>query len=189
LTFYFCQTKVNVPHPINTTSHHGRTGAASLSSIAYTLASARRQDYIVPGSNETRCNVFVSDFVSRYFKGSSPNEFSGTANSIFDKLDASGNWLGYPVEQPSLQLAQQAANNGTLTLIGFKDETDEGHLAIVVPSKRRNGTMGHSGKWGMRVPFIAQAGTSIFDYKEMSWGFAADKRDRMKVFIYNGTTR
>lgn len=157
-----------------------------LSSIAARLAITNRGDYIVPDSNETRCNLFVSDFVTRYFASDLPSEFSGTANNIFDNLNASPRWESYLAEKYSLDRAQHAANNGNLAIIAYKNTVDQGHVAIVVPSRNAGGAMEYSGNWGMKVPFIAQAGRDIFEYKKMSWGFASNKRSGMKVFIYSG---
>jgi len=157
-----------------------------LSSIAHLLATRKRHQYVVPGSNQTRCNIFVRDFMSHVFDGNAPSEFSGTANTVFAKLNTSTDWEAHAIEESTLEMAQQAANAGQLAVIGYKNNSSSGHLAVVVPSKLDNGAMGYSRKWGMPMPFIAQAGTSIFEYKGMNWGFAANKRARMKVFIYRG---
>jgi len=44
--------------------------------------------------------------------------------------------------------------------------------------------MVQSGKWGMKVPLIANAGKSVFPYKALSFGFTVDKKDNMSVFIH-----
>jgi len=105
--------------------------------------------------------------------------------------------------------AQKAANEGRLVIVAWRntfssvegereDEhlPDSGHVGIVVPSQT-GGLAGPSGHWdGLRMPFIAQAGTSVFAHKGLSYGFgreiarttmASEQGEELfRIWVYTG---
>jgi hypothetical protein len=143
---------------------------------------------------ETRCNFFVRDVVESLLQQTRP-EFHALANLQYDNLLASTDWLKLSFQDDmkgAFEKAQSAANDWRLVIVAYKNPTGgHGHIAIAVPSA----VMETSSKWGMEVPFIAQAGNknprnnqsevdkSVFSSLKLSFGFPASKKDSMEIFF------
>lgn len=156
---------------------------AELTAAAKKLAVTNAATYQPIGST-TKCNLFVKDFAKEIL-GATPTELNGTANIIFDNLSASGDWTKYLLSDvnAAFAAAQDAANHGKFVLIAYKNPGGHGHIGVGVPSQESGGSMQMSGQWGTKVPFIAQAGAAVFEYKMMSCGFKPAIKADMAVFI------
>ncbi len=149
------------------------------------------------GANDdkTFCNFFVRDVVESLVK-QTRSELHALANQQFDNLGNSSDWLKQNFTADSkavFEKAHAAANSGQLVIVAFRNSSDNhGHIAIVVPTN----AMESSSAWGMKVPFIAQAGNnnprnqlsekdkSVFSSLKLSYGFSAAKRNSMEFFIW-----
>jgi hypothetical protein len=140
---------------------------------------------------QTQCNAFLRDFAKR-FTGLDMPEFAGQdllANQMFDNLVKSGNFkpLGLQKDPKDVfQKAQELADEGRFVVVAYKKPDGHGHVAVVVPA---DGDMETSDKWGMKVPYIAQAGESVFSKGKLSEGFGPDKLKDMEVFVLAPRTK
>lgn len=154
----------------------------ALTAIAEKLAAEAKYQ---PQGGVTFCNSFVRDFGTK-FLGATPSELEGTANEIHDKIAAAKGWKAYPLKadlKKAFEEAQKAANAGSFVIVSYKNPAGHGHIAVVVPSKEPGGGMVDSGKWMTKVPFIAQAGKSVFDYKALSFGFTVELKNEITIFV------
>ena len=147
-------------------------------------------------NGQTRCNFFVCDVVESLLQQTRP-EFHALANIQYDNLLASPDWQEQNLKadiKGVFQKAQDATNQGEPVIVAYQNPTGgHGHIAIVVPAA----AMEQSSAWGMKVPFIAQAGNknprnqpseankSVFASLKLSFGFPASKKDTMEIFILN----
>ena len=144
---------------------------------------------------KTFCNVFVRDVVQDVLK-QSRQELSGTANEQFTKLSNHANWKKLDIHslklQESLEEAHAKANAGKIVLVLYKNDAGHGHISIIVPAAN----MEDSGAWGMKMPFMAQAGPknprnlpneadkSVFDSLKMSYGFKKTALSTMEIVVF-----
>jgi hypothetical protein len=143
----------------------------------------------------TFCNFFVRDVVESLVKQTRP-ELHALANQQFDNLVSSSDWLkqNFTADTKAVfEKSHAAASSGQLVIVAFRNSSDNhGHIAIVVPTN----AMESSSAWGMKVPFIAQAGNknprnqpsekdkSVFSSLKLSYGFSAAKRSSMEIFFW-----
>src|SRR5262249_30024248 len=124
-------------------------------------------------------------------------ELQGRAGEQADNLKASAEkpeskWrsLSFPDDsQSAFQNAQVLANEGELVVVTWKNpkptRTGTGHLAIVVAPAQEDGGLfdATKRKWGMRVPYIAQAGETVSDRMPLADGFGPAKKAGMEIYI------
>jgi hypothetical protein len=180
---------VNVPPQSPT----GTITAANLTSTASDLATDNKADYASSG-NVTHCSQFVRDF-SAAVVGQPLPELQGQVSNQVSALDKSKDWtaLNYSTnQQAALTQAQADANAGKLVVVAWVNPqptaTDTGHIAVVVPNPTSTASpdgMAPSGNWGMRVPYIAQAGTTVSPKTPLSYGFGSDKKPSLQIFVRN----
>ncbi len=135
----------------------------------------------------TKCNIFLRNF-ARELVGIPLPEFAGKAlaNDMFDNLKASKNWQALDLQrdkQAAFQKAQAAANEGKLVVIAYKSldpKHPAGHVAVVVPNQDG---FGAPGSWDVPIPYIAQAGETVFAKDRMSVGFSVKRFPNMEIFI------
>jgi len=167
--------------------------AADLTSTAADLATDNAADYAVSGS-VTQCSKFVRDFATTFVGSDDPlPELQGQVKDQVSALASSSDWtaLDYKTDQQAaLTQAQADANAGKLVVVAWvnpsKTDTDTGHIAVVVPNPPStaspDGTVA-SGKWGMDVPYIAQAGKTVTPKTPLSYGFGQDKQATLQIFV------
>ena len=87
----------------------------------------------------------------------------------------------------ALAAAQERANRGNLVVVAWDNPRAEGHghIAVVTPSPEGGPTLRPSGDWGlMRLPYIAQAGTTVFAEQPLSSGFrSVETIEGLGVFV------
>lgn len=145
-----------------------------------------------PKDGVFQCDEFCRAFVQS-LNGDVPEELAKDSNHAYSELASSKAWQRFDVgsdAERAFGQAQLAANAGFLVLAiyGNPDSDAPGHMAVVVPSREAGGGRFASGKWGMQVPLVANAGSSVFDYKALSYAFTADKKDRLRIFVYLPTS-
>jgi hypothetical protein len=168
-------------------------------------AEARAKDskYQASGST-THCNEFLCDLVEDIIGGpcealrKADLSAPALANVQCDQLKASAKWQAMSFSSDPkgvFEEAQKAANNGHLVVVTYKNPVagGHGHVALVVPAPA---PMFVSGKWGMAVPKIAQAGPSItvtgatpqsvYAALDLSWGFGPARKPDMELYTYVG---
>jgi hypothetical protein len=170
----------------------GRQSRFVMHHLAKTLVDSKRFD---PRGDTTYCNQFVASFAQASY---GYNGFNGLLadqcvdllrsdkgrkdgwNLVLDpnaKGDKAAAKLNRNQIAQRLKDAQQRANDGYLVVVAWKDTrpiTDKhprpiGHIAVVVPGEMDKSSA--SGKWWMRVPWIAQAGSKVFAKDKLSQGF------------------
>jgi hypothetical protein len=155
-----------------------------------------------PGT--THCNEFLCDLVEDIIGGScdalrQPDlSAAALANVQCEQLKNSNKWKTMSFNSDPKQVfadAQAAANNGYLVVVAYKNpDAGHGHVALVVPAAP---PMFTSGKWGMPVPKIAQAGPSItptgatsaasvYAALDLSWGYSPERKPNMELYTYVG---
>jgi hypothetical protein len=141
----------------------------------------------------TRCSQFVRDF-AKEVRG---REVPELARQQFDNLKAAATsrdskWRSLSFSDDpaaAFQNAQDLANAGKLVIVAWKnpDPTfrQPSHTAVVVPSRLADGRLfdATTQKWGMKVPFIAQAGETVSDYIPLSDGFSPAKKTGMEIYV------
>ncbi len=161
--------------------------ADDLTSAAKDLAKDHAADYARDADGQTHCSEFVRDFATKIV-GSPLPELEGTASDQVDAMATSKDFdeikLGKD-PQKAFDRAQEAANDGKLVIVGWKNPKptakDSGHVATVVPSKD---AMPASKKWGnLKMPYIAQAGSTVSDKTTLNYGFGSDKKAGLRIFI------
>lgn len=149
-----------------------------------------------PSGKKTHCSEFVRDFAGELL-GRAVSELDGQAGNQADQLKAAAaspdsKWrsLSFPDDpQSAFQNAQVLANEGKLVVVTWKNPkptgTDTGHIAVVVPSPQEDGGLfdATKRKWGMRVPYIAQAGETVSDRMPLGDGFGPAKKAGMEVYV------
>lgn len=161
-------------------------------------------DYGAEGT-VTKCNFYARDVVEAILQQTRPdlrvNSSGGVAraNDQFDNLLSSPDWVkqNFPLDAAGVfKKAHAAASGGTLVLVAYKNASaaESGHIAIIVPAS----TMEDSTTWGMKMPFVAQAGKknprqlaseaakSVFSSLKLSFGFPPGIRDQKEIFFFNG---
>jgi len=152
---------------------------------------AGTQQYDKDPDGQTHCSEFVRDFV-----GKDLPELQGQAKDQVDQLSQAQDWkqLAYDKDpQLALRQAQLYANQGKTVIIAWKNpeptEGNTGHIAVVVPSlpdEQSHDGMFPSGQWGLRVPYIAQAGDTVSAKIAMSYGFSAkNAKSGLQIFVRN----
>jgi hypothetical protein len=164
----------------------------SLEKVATKLGIEQKAQF-KPNGKWTRCNMFVEAF-AREVRGRSLPELKGHQ---FDNLKAAATTLDSKWRSLSFsddptaafQNAQDLANAGKLVIVAWKNPDparyEPGHTAVVVPSRQEDHGLFDATKrqWGMKVPFIAQAGVTVSDYMPLSDGFSADRKAGMEIFV------
>lgn len=166
-----------------------------LAMVAKKLGAEQKARY-KPSGKTTHCNEFVRDFATELLGRDVP-ELRGRVGEQADQLKASAEmpdskWrsLSFPDDpQAAFQTAQALANEGKLVVVIWKNPkptgTDTGHVAVVVPSPEEDGGLfdATKRKWGMRVPYIAQAGETVSDLMPLGHGFGPAKKVGMEVYV------
>jgi hypothetical protein len=164
----------------------------SLEKAAKKLGIEQKAQYKANGK-WARCNMFVGAF-AREVRGRSLPELKGHQ---LDNLKAAATSPGSKWRSLSFsddpaaafQNAQDLANEGKLVIVAWKHPDPDSyylrHSAVVVPSRQEDGGLfdATKRKWGMKVPFIAQAGETVSDYMPLSDGFSPDKKAGMEIFV------
>ena len=167
----------------------------SLARIAKKLGDEEKTRY-KPDGKKTHCSEFVRDFATDLLGRDVP-ELDGQAGKQADNLKASAEkpdskWrsLSFPDDPlAAFQGAQALANEGKLVVVAWKNPhptgTDTGHIAVVVPSPQDDGGLfdATKRKWGMKVPYIAQAGETVSDRMPLGDGFGPAKKAGMEVYV------
>jgi hypothetical protein len=89
----------------------------------------------------------------------------------------------------AFQNAQDLANTGKLVVVAWMSPDSTSHVprhsAVVVPSRQTDCGLfdAKKGKWGLKVPYIAQAGETVSDYMPLSDGFSPDKKAGMELYV------
>ena len=89
----------------------------------------------------------------------------------------------------AFQNAQDLANAGKLVIVAWTNPDPARYYlvrsAVVVPSRQADGGLFDATKrnWGMKVPYIAQAGETVSDYMPLSDGFSPDKKAGMEIYV------
>lgn len=162
-----------------------------LSRAAQELAVDDIKDY-APHGKETQCSKFVRDFSDIVVGGDVP-ELVGQVADQAAALGESADWQALPYDedkQSAFGQAQAFANEGRLVVVVWKNPKptpgNTGHIAVVVPnapSATSDDGTEWSEKWGLRVPYIAQAGTVVSPKMKLSYGFGPDKKDTLQIFV------
>ena len=162
---------------------HGQEGSAA-KKLTSAVETAAKDKSFQPTSELTFCNKFVSKIVKDILGDEEAKVVDGkSANQQFEALEKSKAWKAVAITQDSLSDAHKSANKGTIVLAAYKDPAGgHGHIAVVVPAD----ALEKSGKWGLKLPFIGQAGKTVFPKKKLSYGFSAAKKPKMKLFFYTG---
>jgi hypothetical protein len=180
----------------------------AITAAQITQAAQDHEDESVYGAvgTTTKCNFFVRDVVEALLQQSRPdmrlNSSAGVAraNDQFDNLSSSADWSKQDFSSsPEMRLkdAHDAANAGTLVVVAYKNPTagESGHIAVVVPAS----SIEHSSTWGMKMPFVAQAGRmnprnlanetdkSVFSSLKLSFGFTPALKNQLEIFFYSGS--
>ena len=167
----------------------------SLEKAAKKLAVEQKAHYIKNGKY-THCSQFVGDF-AKELRGRILPELRGFASHQLDNLKAAATspdskWKSLSFSDDpaaAFQNAQDLANAAKLVIVAWKDPDPAryylGHSAVVVPSRQEDGGLfdAKKGKWGMKVPFIAQAGETVSDYMPLSDAFSPDQKAVMEIFV------
>ncbi len=160
-----------------------------LKAVAKKLAKEKRY---APSGKTTHCNQFVHDFAREVLNRSLP-ELEGRASGQLTQLKDAANradssWRSLSFQDDparGFRMAQDLANSGKLVIVAIP-----GHVAIVVPSsegadglydsqKSKSGNRG----WGMRVPYVAQAGKKVSESMPLSEGFPPSSMASMEIFV------
>lgn len=162
---------------------------------------AKKGEYEKKGG-QTFCSDFVRDVAAKRL-GTKVPELEGQAKDQFDKLssasnDLAGSWKKLHFKaapEEALTNAQKLANHGRVVVVAWKNPQwqnephNSGHVAMVVPGDKLTPSPAWS---GMKVPNIAQAGGYLFENGKtvtgsapLSFGFSADKKDEMEIFVYD----
>lgn len=166
-----------------------------LARVAKKLGAEQKGRY-KPSGKTTHCSEFVRDLATELLGRDVP-ELRGRAGEQADSLKASAEkpdskWrsLSFPDDPASaFQVAQVLANEGKLVVVTWKNPhpsgTDTGHVAVVVPSPQEDGGLfdATKRKWGMKVPYIAQAGETVSDRMRLGDGFGPAKKAGMEVYV------
>lgn len=118
-------------------------------------------------------NDFYSSSLGRYMTGSEINKY----------LHSTTKWkkIGNAFDQKALAEAQHAANDKKAVVATYIDDTDLGHVSIVIP-----GDMVKSGSWGLEVPnstsFFMHKPENSYTNKALSYAFP--RSTLMKVELY-----
>jgi hypothetical protein len=158
--------------------------ADRLRDAAADLAGKHKETY-QRDDNGTKCNFFVRDFAKNATGVPIPELTGVKANEMFDKMKASRNWQPQQFQEDSaaaFKTAQEAANQGKLVVVAYKNPKGHGHVAVVVPND--NGLV-KSGTWKLSVPYIAQAGETVFSKGKLSMGFSPARKKGMEIFIWD----
>lgn len=156
------------------------------------LVDARRSEFApytdANGKTRTRCNLFVA-MAAREVYGC--EDFADMqANQIHDFLAGrprdDAHWevaLRSPYDDEVLSQAfercAKEADQGKLVVVAWKNvDGEHGHVALVHP-----GATVQSGKWKMKVPKIAQAGTTVFTDQSLAEGFGPDKKAALLLAV------
>jgi hypothetical protein len=174
---------------------HEIISRGSLEKFAKKQGVDQKAHYKGEGKN-TRCSEFVRDFAKELLGREIP-ELRGFAVHQLYYLKAAATspdsrWrtLSFSDDPAAaFQNAQDLANEGKLVIVAWKNPQranyDPGHAAVVVPSRQEDGGLfdATKRKWGMKVPYIAQAGETISDYMPLNDGFSPDKKAQMEIFV------
>jgi hypothetical protein len=167
----------------------------SLERIGKKLGVNEKSRYEAVGK-KTHCSEFVRDFAKELLGRAIP-ELDGQAGKQADQLKAAAaspdsKWRSLSFsDDPAVAFknAQDLANDGKLVIVVWKNPhptgTDSGHVAVVVPSRQKDGELfdATERKWKMKVPYIAQAGDTIHDYTPLGEGFGPAKKAAMEIFV------
>jgi hypothetical protein len=171
---------------------HEIISRGSLEKFAKKLGVEQKSQYKANGK-WTRCSAFVREF-AKEVRG---REVPELARHQFDNLKAAATspdskWRSLSFSDDAaaaFRNAQDLANSGKLVIVAWKNPeptiTEPGLTAVVVPSRQEDGGLFDATKrqWGMKVPFIAQAGEMVSDYMPLSDGFSPDKKAGMEIFV------
>ena len=151
-----------------------------------------------PAGGTTRCSEFVRDYARTLLDRDVP-ELQGRASDQFDRMAESSQWksLKFQDKSPRGRSARRRRwqDQGNLVVIAWKNPqptaTNSGHVAVVVPLQGGDKDLYPSTAWGVKVPYIAQAGAkltrrddrAVFSYLPLSEGFGADKKDGLEIFV------
>jgi len=149
-----------------------------------------------PDGKETHCSEFVRDFAKELLGRTIP-ELEGRAGDQCDRLKAAAaspdsKWRSLSFSDdpaPAFQNAQDLANEGKLVVVAWKNPhptgSDSGHVAVVVPSGQEGGDLFDATKlkWGMKVPYIAQAGATVSEYMPLRDGFGPSRKAGMEIYV------
>jgi hypothetical protein len=174
---------------------HEIISRGTLEKFATKLAVEQKAHYKGEGK-QTRCSEFVRDFAKELLGRTLP-ELGGLALHQLYNLKAAATspesrWRSLSFSDDpaaAFQNAQDLANAGKLVIVAWKnpDRTrhDPGHSAVVVPSRQADGGLfdATKRKWGMKVPYIAQAGETVSDYIPLSDGFSPAKKAGMEIYV------
>jgi hypothetical protein len=171
----------------------GEIPTETLSKAATDLAVDNKSDY-EPEGNVTHCSEFVRDYATNVVGREMP-ELAGVVSTQVRAISESEDWteLNFAKDpQLILQQAQIYANSGKLVIAAWANptptDTDSGHIAVVVPnptSATSKDGMDASGKWGLRVPYIAQAGKKVFAKGKLSEGFGPECKSGLRIFVWD----
>lgn len=174
---------------------HETISRGSLEKLAKKLAVEQKEHYIKK-RKYTHCSQFVRAFAEE-LRGRILSELRGFASHQLDNLKAAATspdskWRSLSFSDDpaaAFQNAQDLANAAKLVIVAWKDpdpaKYDLCHSAVVVPSRLEDGGLFDATKrnWGMKVPFIAQAGETVSDYMPLSDGFSPDMKAGMEIFV------
>jgi len=176
-------------------THEETIYGGDLAKFAERLGVERKARYKPDGAT-THCSEFVRDF-ARELLGRDVPELRGRAGDQADQLtkaaaspDSKWRSLSFHDDPAAaFRNAQELANEGKFVVVTWKNSTatptDSGHVAVVVPSRKEGGGLFDSTrmKWGMEVPYIAQAGATVSDYMPLRDGFSPARKSGMEVYV------
>jgi hypothetical protein len=155
---------------ITVTTNNGKTASCSVKvirSASVYNAAVKKLNVLVnycPSGGTTYCNVFAYD-LSKAMMAPLPYK---NANGMADWLSVYGAINGW--KKVDYKTAQMRANSGYPTFV-VKKESVHGHIAAVVPWREDHSTV--TNPW--HYVYIAQAGSVCYEYKTISYGWAATK--------------
>ncbi len=103
---------------------------------------------------------------------------------MYEQMASSENWVALGLAGASnpadvFQRAQRLANEGKFAVVGFLNMDGPGHVAVVVPDD--GAALHRSPSWGnVQVPFIAQAGTTVFSKGSLSAAFDPARNSKVQ---------
>lgn len=144
---------------------------------------------------QTQCSRFVRDLAKEFVGKTLPEldgnvsaqvtsltKLAGQQNSKWSTVDFNGD---NKAKLAAFKKAQDLANQGKLVLVAWKNPkptpANSGHIAAIVPAQN----MEESGKWGIKVPYIAQAGETISSKMKLSDGFNPAMKSSLMIFVYD----
>jgi len=150
-----------------------------------------------PRDGCTFCNIFVWDVTLSMgseiphwvdISTGAPRRFPDVQGAR--ETDANGNaqWLnnygeGFGWIKVTAEEAQSAAHRGQPTVVTLYNPGEIGHIALVRPGENQDRVFVDSSGVYQNI-FIAQAGSSNFNFRELAWGFFARSMPYLEFYTH-----